>query len=286
MGFEEEMEHAAHAGHEGGHDEKKGGIGKYIGMTMAVLGVMLALTSALLGGSRNKLIATMVEQTSTAGRYQTVSMKYRSLMAQLQQLHALLPSDQTDFEKADREIKKIEAESDKSTLGVIQVSGLETSKLLNTVTPTGSDVLRFVELVREYGEEKEKAEKWAESYEALIEVYEKAAEHYEWGQLSAEFGIVLASIALLMQNRRVWMLSMVFGTSALVLIVYSFSVQTSGLASAEKQVADSKKAYFDLNMEEKSKKGDEELLADIERIEKPLASPATSGAPQHAPEHH
>ena len=291
MGFEEEMEHAAHAGHEGGHghDDKKGGIGKYIGMTMAVLGVMLALTSALLGGSRNKLIATMVEQTATAGRYQAVSMKYRTLMAQLQQLHALLPADQADFEKAEKEIASVESGADKTEVAAIKVNRLETAKILNTVTPTGSDVLRFVELVRDYDEEKEKAAKWSESYEDLIEVYEKAGEHYEWGQLCAEFGIVLASIALLLQSRVAWMGSMTFGTEALVLIVYSFAVQQSGLAHAEHEIEENKKAYFALNMDEKSKKGDEELLADIERIEKPATgehtAPAPTGAPAHAPEH-
>jgi Domain of unknown function (DUF4337) len=293
MSFEEEMEHAAHAGHEGhgeGHDDKKGGIGKYIGMTMAILGVMLALTSALLGGSRNKLIATMVEQTNTAGRYQAVSMKYRTLMAQLQQLHALLPADASDFEKAEKEIDSVSSEADKTQVAAIKVNRLETAKILNTVTPTGSDVLRFVELVRDYQEEKEKAEKWTESYEDLIVVYEHGAEHYEWGQLCAEFGIVLASIALLLQSRAAWIGSMSFGTGALVLIVYAFSVQQSGLAHAEHEVEEAKKAYLALNMDEKSKKGDEELLADIERIEKPAtgehSAPTPTPAPTHAPEHH
>lgn len=289
MSFEEEMEHAAHAGHEGGHGEK-GGIGKYIGMTMAILGVMLALTSALLGGSRNKLIATMVEQTSTAARYQAISMKHRSLMSQLQQLHAMLPADPAEFDKTQGEINRVAGSADKLDATVIAINRLETDKILNTVTPSAGDVLRFVELVHDYAEEKEKAEKWTESYEGLIMVYEAASEHFEWGQLCAEFGIVLASIALLIHSRAAWFGSMIFGTGALVLMIYAYTTQQSGLSHAKTELEESRAAYFALKMDEKSKTGDEELFNDIERIEKPTQAsntpvPTNTPAP-HAPEHH
>ena len=45
--FVEHMEHAAHASHEGHGGSKN--LGKYIGITMALLGVMLALCAALVG---------------------------------------------------------------------------------------------------------------------------------------------------------------------------------------------------------------------------------------------
>jgi hypothetical protein len=280
MSFEHEMEHAAHAGGHGDHGDGKPNIGKFIGMTMAVLGVMLALSSALLGGSRNKLVTTMVEQNTTAGRYQAVSMKHRTLVAQLQQLHALLPSDPADFQKAEKEIDGLATAADPAQLAAIKVMRLETAKILNTVTPTGSDVLRFVELVRDYAVEKEKAEKWAESYEDLARVYEEAGEHYEWGQLCAEFGIVLASIALLLQARPAWFGSVGFGVGALALIIWSFTTQQAGLAHAEQEIEHAKKEYFDLKSDENSKKGDEDLLADIEKIEK--ANGVVAAEPAHA----
>jgi hypothetical protein len=290
MGFEEEMEHAAHAGHEG-HGES-GGIGKYIGMTMAILGVMLALTSALLGGSRNKLIATMVEQTSTAARYQAIASKHRTLVAQLQQLHAMLPADPADFEKSQKELDNVTQSADKKDANVIAITRLETDKILNTVTPSPGDVLRFVQLVHDYSDEKEKAHKWVESYEDLIHVYEQASEHYEWGQLCAEFGIVLASIALLIHSRAAWFGSMTFGAAALGLMIFSYVTESSGLAHAKTEVEESKKAYFALNMDEKGKAGDEELFTDVKRIEKAQeaanTAPTTTAthAPEHAPEHH
>ncbi len=282
----EHIEHAAHEshGHGGGH-EKKPAIGKYIGMTMAVLGVLLALCSAMVGGSRTELIATMVEQTGTSNQYQAVSMKYRTLMAQLQQLHALLPSDPHEMDAADNEIARLEngLPQGQPAAPVIQTLKLETGKILNTVTPTGSDVLRFVALVRDYDKEREVAKKWTESYEGAIHAHAEATEHFEWGQLCAEFGIVLASIGLLLNSRLSWLASIGMGSASLAIIVWAFSSSHAELGRAEKEIEEAKKEYLALNMEAQQAKGDEELLKDIERIE--AAPPAASNAPPPAPLH-
>ena len=74
------MENMEHAGHGGGHGDHGGGkksIAKYVGITMAVLGVLLALCSAMVGGTRTELIATMVQRTNVAMKYQAVSTKFR-----------------------------------------------------------------------------------------------------------------------------------------------------------------------------------------------------------------
>src|SRR5258708_6649109 len=101
--FVEHMEHAGHAGHE---EHGHGKLGTYVGLTMAFLGVLLALSSALVGGQRTELIATMVEQTNTATKYQALSTKYRVLLAQLRQLHSLQP-DTAVYKKWDDESKKL-----------------------------------------------------------------------------------------------------------------------------------------------------------------------------------
>src|ERR1700722_7299028 len=100
------MEQMEYAGHGGGQ-------GKLIGLTMALLGVFLALCSALVGGSRTELIASMVEQTGASLKYQTVSTKYRMVEANLVQLHSLLPDPKVFKESAD-EIKRLEAVEPKS----------------------------------------------------------------------------------------------------------------------------------------------------------------------------
>ena len=52
----EHIEHAAHGGHGAG-----GGASRYIGITMALLGVMVAFCSAMVGAQRTELIKAMVE---------------------------------------------------------------------------------------------------------------------------------------------------------------------------------------------------------------------------------
>src|SRR5262245_56092256 len=81
----EKMEHAGHAGHaEGGH----GGPGKMIGITMALLGVMLAFCAAMVGSARTELIRATVEQANLWSIYQAESTKYRVMEADYEMLHA------------------------------------------------------------------------------------------------------------------------------------------------------------------------------------------------------
>ena len=120
-GFSEHMEHAAHSGHvdhneqqehedhAGQHEHTKehqhevsgakhkkhgkheGGLGKKIGITMACFGVLLAFCGALVGEQQSELLTTLLAQTNASMQSQTVSTKYRTMVAQLTQLDALSP---------------------------------------------------------------------------------------------------------------------------------------------------------------------------------------------------
>src|ERR1700745_2429084 len=57
-------------GHGGGHGKN---MSKFIGMTMAVMGVLLALCSALVGSARTSLVTTMVKQTNSSLEYESLS---------------------------------------------------------------------------------------------------------------------------------------------------------------------------------------------------------------------
>src|SRR5690348_12401874 len=87
----EHMEHVGHSGGGHGHDNK-GGPGKLIGVTMAVLGVLLALCAAMVGSERTELIRTMVEQSTKWGIYQSETTKFRVIEGDLEVLKALTPS--------------------------------------------------------------------------------------------------------------------------------------------------------------------------------------------------
>ncbi len=292
-GEHKEGEHKAGEHKEGEHEEEHGksNFGLHVGMTMALLGVLLALSAALLGGSRSMVIATMIEEARTSQNTQAIATKYRTTVSQLQQLHALLPGDPQAFVEADKKIADLTVTADTGDTSIVAVSTLEANQVLNTVTPTGTDVLRFVDLARQYEKEKDAAEKWQESYEDVVQVYEQAEEHYEWGQLAAEFGIVFASVALLLKSKAAWGGSVTLGIGAVSVLIWAFTTQQTGLAHGHAEVEEAKKVYDSLGGPEKLAKGDEELLADIERIEKPFVEKEKAHAqpdqkPEHAPEHH
>jgi hypothetical protein len=274
MSLHEHMEHAAHAGgghghgHEA-HDDQGNRLGRYIGITMATLGVLLALCSAMLGGARNKLISTMIEQTAVSNQAQAVSTKYRTMMAQLQQLHASLPTDAEGFAKAEKELDSIQNENGKNAvLPSIKVTRLESARILNTVTPSPSDVLRSVKVAREYRAERELANAWSESYAELNLAHEHSSEHYEWALLCSEIGIVICSIALLLQSRKTWYVALGLGALGLALAGWNTVSYHSHLGNAEQTVQTAKDKYKNFKHGSKQHDEDEELLVDIERIEK------------------
>ena len=54
-------------------DGKPHGPGKLIGLTMALIGVLIAFCAALVGAERNELTRTMIEQTQAHSDYSSPS---------------------------------------------------------------------------------------------------------------------------------------------------------------------------------------------------------------------
>src|SRR5690349_23507087 len=82
----EHAEHAAHSDHnESGHG---GGHNKLFGVTMALIGVLIAFCAAMVGSERNELTRTMIEQTQAHSDYTGASTKYRLVMIELQKQRA------------------------------------------------------------------------------------------------------------------------------------------------------------------------------------------------------
>jgi Domain of unknown function (DUF4337) len=75
----EHAEHTTHAAHGGDH-------GKYIGLTMAVIGVLVAVCAALVGGSRNEMMRAMIEQTQASGDATSASTKYRVILVNIENM--------------------------------------------------------------------------------------------------------------------------------------------------------------------------------------------------------
>jgi hypothetical protein len=281
----------------GGHDAHGGSanLGRNIGMTMAVLGVLLAFSSAMVGGQRTEFVGTMIEQTSATGQFQAVSTKHRVLQAQLQQLHASMPR-QPDFDRNEAELVKLEADLAKlekeQNLGVtlsatVRAMRLETKKIVTTVAPTKEDLLRFARLVRKYQHERETCEKWTESFESCVQLHERAAERYELATLAAEIGIVMASIALLLQNRKTWIIAMLFGAASVTVLLFTGTRTYLGLHETEHRIHEAKKAYVAASAAGDEAIEDEKLLKEVtgepfdaSAVKKPEA------AGEHAPPKH
>jgi hypothetical protein len=272
MGLVEHMEHAAHAG--SGHDhDAPTGLGKRIGITMAMLGVLLALCSAMLGGARQSLTATMVEQNAVANRAQASSTKYRLLMAQLQQLHALLPTDPGNLKRAQADIAQLQTAMGKTAeASVVRALQLETDQILNTVTPNPADVLRFVSLAREYRAEREGADAWTESFVEAVHAHNHAAHRFEYALLAAEFGVVLCSIALLIGSRKAWLTAIVLGLFSLVAVIATTAAYVAEGHHADDKIAAAHSAFDSVRNASGKAAADEELLKDIERTQTPAAA--------------
>lgn len=253
----EKIEHAGHGSGHGGHG---GGIGRHAGITMALLGVMLALCAALVGGARTELIATMVEQSNTYQKYQAQRMKHRIMITQLATLHALSPS-RRELARFNEQLTALSGPD----ANLKAALGLSTTELVKIIEPRAEDQTRLLNMTKRYGDEQEAAAKWAESYEEAVHAHTLAAEHFEWGQLLAEIGIVVASVALLLSNRKAWYLSVALGAGCVCILAWTYIDTRGHIHHAEDEIAETKAAYQKLRKNGETEKDDEEILSEVEK---------------------
>jgi hypothetical protein len=274
------MEHAGHGGHEGHGDHGKGGPGKLIGITMAVLGVMLALCAAMVGGQRTELIQTMVEQSNKWGVYQSESMKFRVMEADYEILHALTPS-KTEVAKFESALKEVHSHSgkadDEDTAEIKETIDVSTRELADILSPDKEDEDHFAKLRDDYKHDMAEAKEDAEAYDGAIEAHQEAAEWYERAQLCAEIGIVIASIALLMSSRPIWLVSVVIGLSGASIIGYTYMRTGKQLEAAEKKIEDAKKNEAAIEGTDEDKDGDGKPDKPSESGEQAKAEPGKAG---------
>src|SRR5258707_919450 len=171
-GAHEKLEHAEHAAHHGSSN-------KIFGVTMALIGVLIAVCAAMVGSERNELTRAMIEQTQAHSDFTGASTKLRLVMMELEKQHA---------------------------------------RVATAKDPQGgwSPVPRFIELAGDYKKERDLAKNWADSYHPVVEGHFDASEGYERAQLIAEIGIVLASLAVLLASRPAWVCSVIFSLICLV----------------------------------------------------------------------
>jgi hypothetical protein len=232
-----------------------------------MLGVLLAFCSALVNGTRTDLISTLIEQTQASLQYQAVGTKYRMMESEIQQLHALLP-DAAAYRKAEQDsarlVSGIHTPEVKDLIDLLKV---QEAQILNTVTPTRTDLLRFSALARTLDHQAEAAEKWSESYEDATHTQTVAVQRYEYAQLAAEIGIVVCSVALLLLSRFTWYISVALAIFSMSIAAGTFAFEQHALRAAEHEITTAHAAYVRLDSAQADRKSDEKLLEDIEHAE-------------------
>ena len=223
-GAHQKLEHAEHAAHGGG---EHGGGNKIFGVTMALIGVLIAVCAAMVGSERNELTRAMIEQTQAHSDYTGASTKLRLIMIELEKQRA-----------------RVAASKD---------------------APGGwSPVERFIELAQDYSEERDLAKNWADSYRPIVDAHFDAAEGFEKAQVIAEIGIVLASLAVLLSSRAAWMLSVLMALGCGVQLGRTYIPTKRVVLGALQIVQHSEEAYVELRKAHVGAKEDEKT---IERLD-------------------
>ena len=223
----ESLEHAHHVAHGGGHESSP--LSTRVGITIAILGVILAFAAAKVGGERTELTQALVDQQHANANYQAQDVKHRMAILSLQNLHA-------------------EAE----------------------VGKTGAaDMYAMAMSAERYEGEAAVAKTWVDAFDPMIETISESQEHYERGQLAAEFGIVIASIALLFKRREPWFLSIALGLLAVVLIFMTWMHGHATVHDAKEKVDAAETKFDEMRAANKTTDKDRALVEQVKKDYRP-----------------
>ena len=257
MSAHEALEHAAHAAHAGGHDHEPAGgkphaPGKLIGLTMALIGVLIAFCAALVGAERNELTRTMIEQTQAHSDYSSASTKFRLIMLDLEKQR-----------------------------GAPAVAPGEDRPVLR----------RLLRLYSDYAKERQFSKEWSDSYTPLVQAHFEGAEGYEHAQLIAEIGIVLASLGVLLGSRSAWLVSIVLAAVCVVQVGRTALRTHHEVAESTEHVHHGEEAYQNLRKAHTGANEDEKTVEALDpggvlRAQNEAAAPAGSHEHGTAPEEH
>jgi hypothetical protein len=253
----EKIEHAHHSSQHPG-DGHGGGPSKQIGITMALLGVLLAFSAAMVGSQRTELIKSMVLQSSKWGLYQAETMKFRVLQADFELLKSISPKKEeiAKVEATLREKRRSSgAKDDEDTAELKDLIASATEDMADLLTPDQSELTRFRKMSREFERDMHEAKEDADAYDLSIDAHQEAAERYEWAQLAAEIGIVIASIALLLGSRKVWAVSIVLAAICTGALSVTYVRTAHALSVADKKIEDASKNVQQLEHDDDEDEG-------------------------------
>jgi hypothetical protein len=223
MGAAETLEKAHHVGHSG-HDHDP--LSMRVGITMAILGVILAFSAAKVGGERTELVQALVDQQHANANYQAQDIKHRVAILSLQNLHAELEPGKAN----------------------------------------AKDMLGMAGSAERYVKEAAVAKSWVDAFDPMIEAISESQEHYERAQLAAEFGIVIASIALLLKRREPWFLAMALGLLSVALLAMTYHHTHDTVHDAKAKIDVAETSFDELRAANKTNEADQALVDEVKRM--------------------
>ncbi len=220
----EHAEHIAHAGH--APHGKPDSFGVYVGITIAILGVLLAFASSLVGDERTALLQKIMEEGRANTRYQAEEVKHRVSFLALTQAHA------TAFATS--------------------------PPMANRV-----DMLAMAQNVNRYLAELSLAQDYRDSFGPLIDIHRKAQDAYDRGLLLAEIGVVVASIALLMRRKEPWFVAIALGVGCMYMVSATAMNAGDKMKMAEHSIDDARMKYEQSRNDDKTTAEEKRLVTSI-----------------------
>lgn len=234
-----------------------------IGLTMGLIGVLIAFCAAMVGSERNELTRTMIEQTQAHSDYSAASTKFRLIMIEAERQRAALTSAPSEAAAA--------------------AASPMPETAVTAATPSPSFVRRLLRLYQDYASERKLSKLWADNYGPLVDAHFEAAEAYERAQLIAEIGIVVASLAVLLSSRPAWYVSIVLAVICVAQLGRTFVHTRAAVGAAAHHVHSAEEAYQGLR---KSHTGGNDDEATIDALDPAGKIRAEFGAGETAPHEH
>ena len=97
MEVAEKIEHAKHF-HDDGHHQLP--LNKWIGLTMGLVAVLVAICAASVGSERNEMTRALIEQTQVDNTMASAATRFRSTMNEVESLRRENPATVTEAQKA------------------------------------------------------------------------------------------------------------------------------------------------------------------------------------------
>jgi hypothetical protein len=200
---------------------------KHVGLTIALIGVLIALCAAMAGSEQNELTRSMMEQTQANSDNSGASTKFRTVMVELEKLRH------------------------ESSLGSVDAGFVPELK-------------RLLRLYLDYSRERDFAKQWVDSYQPAVEAHFDAAQGYDNAQLFAEIAIVIASLAVLLSNRPAWLISIVLAVICIGMLTSEFLKTRHSVAHAVGNIRQAENAYQQVRKSHLGASGDERTLEELD----------------------